>query len=107
MRNTEYQNSFFKDLFDYKLRKYIARRVASTVYLFYLIIIPIATLILTYMTYENVRMFFEVGSGLHWQLVAIWIAGPIIGLLFLIYTRLIIELNIAVVNIAENTEPKE
>ena len=107
MPNNENQGSFLKDLVDFKLRKYITRRVASTVYLFYLIIIPIATLILTYMTYENVRMFFEVGSGLHWQLVAIWIAGPIIGLLFLIYTRLIIELNIAVVNIAENTEPKE
>ena len=37
----------------------------------------------------------------------IWIGGPIIGLLTLIYTRLIIELNIAVVNIAENTESKE
>ena len=38
---------------------------------------------------------------------AIWIAGPFLGLLVLIYTRIIIELNIAVVNIAENTESKE
>jgi len=104
MPNNEYQNSFFKDLVDFKLRKYITRRVASTVYLFYLIIIPIATLILTYYTYTYAQGLFEV--GLHWQLVAIWIAGPIIGLLTLIFTRLIIELNIAVVNIAENTESK-
>jgi len=106
MPNNENQGSFLKDLVDFKLRKYITRRVASTVYLFYLIIIPIATLILTYYTYTYAQDLFEVNSGLHWQLVAIWIAGPIIGLLTLIYTRLIIELNIAVVNIAENTEPK-
>ena len=106
MPNTEYQNSFFKDLFDFKLRKYITRRVASSVYLFYLIIIPIATLMLTYYTYTYAQDLFEVNTGFHWQLAAIWIAGPIIGLLTLIYTRLIIELNIAVVNIAENTESK-
>ena len=106
MPNSEYQSSFFKDLFDFKLRKYITRRVASVVYLFYLIIIPIATLILTYAAYAYVREFYEQGS-FQWQLVAIWIGGPIIGLLTLIYTRLIIEFNIAVVNIAENTESKE
>ena len=62
---------------------------------------------LTYYTYTYAQDLFEVNTGFHWQLAAIWIAGPIIGLLTLIYTRLIIELNIAVVNIAENTEPKE
>ena len=106
MPSSGYQNSFFKDLFDFKLRKYITRRVASVVYLFYLIFIPIVTLILTYATYKYVAKFYEEGS-FHWQLFAIWIAGPILGLLVLIYTRLIIELNIAVVNIAENTESKE
>ena len=105
MPNPNSQNSFFRDLFDFKLRVYITRRVASVVYLSYLIIIPIATVLLTYATYAYVRQFYEQGS-LHWQLFAIWIAGPIIGLLALIYTRLIIELNIAVVNIAENTESK-
>jgi hypothetical protein len=39
-------------------------------------------------------------------LAAIWIAGPVIGFLILIYTRILIELNIAVVNIAENTEAR-
>jgi len=106
MPNREYQNSFFKDLIDFKLRKYITRRVASVVYLFYLIFIPITTLILTYAAYAYVREFYEQGS-FQWQLIAIWIAGPIIGLLALIYTRLLIEFNIAVVNIAENTESKE
>jgi len=106
MPNSEYQNSFFKDLIDFKLRKYITRRVASVVYLFYLIFIPITSLILTYAAYAYVREFYEQGS-FQWQLIAIWIAGPIIGLLALIYTRLLIEFNIAVVNIAENTESKE
>ena len=106
MAINEYQNSFFKDLFDYKLRRYITRRVASAVYLFYLIIIPITTLVLTYASYAYARGFF-LDRDPHWQLIAIWIVGPIIGLLILIYTRLIIELNIAVVNIAENTEPND
>jgi hypothetical protein len=39
-------------------------------------------------------------------LLAIWIAGPIVGLFVLISTRILIELNIAVVNIAENTESR-
>jgi hypothetical protein len=99
-------DSFFKDLFDFKLRKYITRRVASVLYLFYLIFIPIVTLILTYVTYEEQAQFYDEGS-FHWQLFAILIGGPILGLLVLIYTRLIIELNIAVVDIAENTESKE
>jgi TRAP-type C4-dicarboxylate transport system permease small subunit len=103
MTKSDYQNSFFKDLFDYKLRKYITRRVASAVYLFYLILIPIVTLVLTYVTYKYAAEFYESGS-FHWQLFAIWIVGPFLGLLALILTRLIIELNIAVVNIAENTE---
>jgi hypothetical protein len=106
MPSGDYQNSFFKDLFDFKLRKYITRRVASVVYLFYLILIPIATLILTYAAYAYARQFYESGT-FHWQLFVIWIAGPILGLLVLIITRLIIELNIAVVNIAENTELRE
>jgi hypothetical protein len=106
MPANDYQNSFFKDLFDYKLRKYITRRVASAVYLFYLILIPIVTLVLTYVTYKYAAEFYESGS-FHWQLFAIWIVGPILGLLALILTRLIIELNIAVVNIAENTESND
>lgn len=97
---------FFKDLFDYKLHSYITRRVASVVYLGYLIIIPIGTLVLTYYTYDYARQFFP-DNNFHWQLAAIWVAGPIIGLLVLIYSRLLIELNIAVVNIAENTEKHE
>jgi hypothetical protein len=106
MPKSEYQNSFFKDLIDFRLRNYITRRVASVVYLAYLIIIPITTLILTYASYAYARGFFE-DRDPHWQLIAIWIVGPIVGLLTLIYTRLIIELNIAVVNIAENTEPND
>ena len=101
----EYKNSFFKDLLDFKLRSYITRRVASVLYLFYLVFIPIATLILTYASYEEAAQFYDAGS-IHWQLLAIWIVGPFLGLLALIYARLIIELNIAVVNIAENTESK-
>ena len=101
----EYKNSFFKDLLDFKLRSYITRRVASVLYLFYLVFIPIATLILTYASYEESAQFYDAGS-IHWQLLAIWIVGPFLGLLALIYARLIIELNIAVVNIAENTESK-
>jgi hypothetical protein len=106
MPDSDYQNSFFRDLIDFKLRTYITRRVASVVYLFYLIFIPIATLILTYAAYKFAQQFYEEGR-IAWQLVAIWIAGPILGLLTLIYARIIIELNIAVVNIAENTESKE
>jgi Domain of unknown function (DUF4282) len=106
MPNSEYPTSFFKDLFDFKLRKYITRRVASAVYLGYLIIIPISTLILTYAAFDYARHLY-LDRNFHWQLVAIWIVGPFIGLFVLIYTRILIELNIAVVNIAENTEPKE
>lgn len=102
----DYQSSFLKDLFDYKLRKYITRRVGSAVYLAYLVIIPIGTLIGTYATFDYARHLY-LDRNFHWQLLAIWIIGPIIGLLVLIYTRLMIELNVAVVNIAENTEPKE
>ena len=106
MPSAEYKTSFFKDLLDYKLRKYITRRVASAVYLGYLVIIPIATFALTYFAFDHARHLY-LDRNFHWQLLAIWIVGPIIGLLTLIYTRLLIELNIAVVNIAENTEPRE
>jgi hypothetical protein len=104
MNNQNYNSSFFRDLFDYKLRKYITRRVASAVYLAYLFIIPVATLIGTYLTFDYARHLY-LDRNFHWQLLAIWIIGPIVGLIVLIYTRLLIELNIAVVNIAENTEP--
>lgn len=70
----------------------------------YLFVIPIATIIGTYYVYDFARQQY-LDTNFHWQLLAIWIVGPIIGLLTLIYTRLLIELNIAVVNIAENTEP--
>jgi len=106
MANNEYQSSFFRDLFDYKLRKYITRRVGSAVYLGYLFIIPIATIFGTYACYNYARHLY-LDRNFHWQLLAIWVIGPIIGLLVLIYTRLMIELNIAVVNIAENTEPRD
>ena len=105
MPNNGYQSSFFRDLFDYRLRSYITRRVGSAVYLFYLFFIPIVTLILTYKAYDYERHTFW-DTSFHWQILAIWIVGPIIGLLVLIYTRLMIELNVAVVNIAENTEPR-
>lgn len=104
MSTQSYNSSFFRDLFDYKLRKYITRRVASAVYLFYLFFIPIATLVGTYLAYDYARHLY-LDRNFHWELLAIWIIGPIIGLFALIYTRLLIELNIAVVNIAENTEP--
>ena len=106
MANSGYESSFFRDLFDYKLRRYITRRVGSAVYLGYMILIPIATLVLTYAAYDYVRHSFW-DTSFHWQIAAVWIVGPLLGLLVLIYTRLMIELNIAVVNIAENTEPKE
>lgn len=104
MKISESESSFFKDLFDYKFRKYITRRVASIVYLFYLIFLPIITLVLTFLAYRYAQPLYE--TGFHWQLLAIWILGPLIGLFVLIYTRILIELNIAVVNIAENTENK-
>jgi hypothetical protein len=104
MDNSQSQTSFLKDLLDYKFRKYITRRVASIVYLGYLIFLPIFTLALTYAAYRYAQPFYE--KGFHWQLFAIWVIGPMIGLLILIYTRILIELNIAVVNIAENTETR-
>ena len=100
------KSSFLKDLFNYKLTTYITRRVASAVYLFYLVFIPLATLIGTYYVYNFARHQY-LDRNFHWQLAAIWIGGIIIGFLLLIYTRLLIELNIAVVNVAENTEPKK
>lgn len=103
MSNPDSASNFFKDLLDYKFRKYITRRVASIVYLGYLIFIPISTLILTYAAFKYAQPFYD--KGFQWQLAAIWITGPVIGLIVLIYTRILIELNIAVVNIAENTEP--
>ncbi len=106
MPNPDQNSSFFKDLFDFKLRKYITRRVASAIYLLYLIMIPISTLILTYVAYSYARMQFP-DRNFHWQLLGIWILGPILGFITLVYTRILIELNIAVVNIAENTEPKD
>ena len=56
----------------------------------------------TYAAFKYAQPFYD--KGFQWQLAAIWIAGPVIGLFVLIYTRILIELNIAVVNIAENTE---
>ena len=104
MSNSDSASNFFTDLLDYKFRKYITRRVASIVYLGYLIFLPILTFILTYAAYQYAQPFYL--DGFHWQLAAIWIAGPVIGFLILIYTRILIELNIAVVNIAENTEAR-
>lgn len=104
MDNSQIQTNFLKDLLDYKFRKYITRRVASFVYLGYLIFLPISTLASTYAAYRYAQPLYD--KGFHWQLLAIWIAGPIIGFLILIYTRILIELNIAVVNIAENTETR-
>jgi hypothetical protein len=104
MSNEESTSNFFTDLLDYKFRKYITRRVASVVYLGYLIFLPILTVILTYAAYRYAQPNYE--EGFHWQLLAIWIAGPIVGLFVLISTRILIELNIAVVNIAENTESR-
>jgi hypothetical protein len=104
MSNEDSTSNFFTDLLDFRFRKYITRRVASIVYLGSLIFLPILTFTLTYAAYRYAQPFYL--DGFHWQLLAIWIAGPIIGLLVLIYTRILIELNIAVVNIAENTESR-
>ena len=106
MSNSGRKPSFIRDLFDFRMRRYITRRVASVFYLFYLIIIPLVTLMLTYGTFEWIRTQFA-DNSFHWQYLAIWITGPIIGFISLVYVRILFELNIAVVNIAENTEPKE
>ena len=96
--------SFLKDLYDYKFRKYITRRIIGVIYAICLIVIPAATFYLTYQWEKMAAVNYE--SGLHLALIGIWIAGPIIGFIVLIWLRLILEAIVALVNIAENTEPK-
>ncbi len=94
---------------DFKLSNYVTRQISGYLYWFYYIVI-VGTLAIvgpvqTFTIFEDSRQ--NLGSGFQPELVLILIAGPLItlvvGYLTILILRLVFELIIALVHIAQNT----
>ncbi|MEY2822482.1 MAG: hypothetical protein RLZZ485_118, partial [Actinomycetota bacterium] len=94
---------------DFRLSHYVTRLISGYLYWIYFIVIvgilAIATPIQTFVAYESARLSAD--SGFQPQLLAILLVGPIIGVvigyLVIVTLRLVFELLIALVHIAQNT----
>lgn len=86
--------SFFKTLFDLSFRTFVTPRIVSMVY-----VIGIAFGVLAALTAIIGAFVQSVGQGLF----VLVIVAPIGFLLFAVYLRVVLEVFIAVIRVAENT----
>jgi hypothetical protein len=91
MQNT---NGFFGSLFDLSFTSLVTTRIIKVLYVLAIIVIGIEAL-------AWVLVGFHQSAGL--GVVMLFIVAPIFGLLALIYTRVLLEVVIALFRIMENT----
>jgi hypothetical protein len=97
---------------DFRLSHYVTRLISGYLYWIYFVaivgVLAVATPIQTFVAYESARLSAD--SGFQPQLLAILLVGPIIGAivgyLVIVILRLVFELLIALVHIAQNTRSR-
>ena len=97
------ETGLIQGLLDFRLRKYISRRVTAAVYAFYFFLIVALTPYVTYETYKEVADNYPEGT-FQPILILVVVGVPLLAFGLIILLRLYIERNIAIINTAENTE---
>ena len=88
------EKGFFASLFDISFTSFVTVRIIKVIYVITLVLIGLAALVFIVAAFAD-----SVGAGVF----VLVILAPVVSLLYVIYTRVLLEIVIAIFRIAENT----